>query len=220
MFTAFFRKIFIAWLEPTARWLGRHGITPNVITVIGTLGTIACSVIFLAWQGWFGTACYSLWALTMFDGMDGLVARVSGKGSTFGAVLDSTCDRFADAAVFGALAWWFAKDGERWLLLGCLLCLALGFIVSYIRGRAEALGFDAKVGLAERTDRLIIILVGVGLTGQPFDLDYVLAIAIWLLVGLSAITIAQRFATVYKQAKAADMAAVTQPADTAALGQV
>jgi phosphatidylglycerophosphate synthase len=204
VFTAFFRAIFVRWLDPTARWLARIGVTPNGITVVGTLGTIACSVIFFAWHGWWAVGCYSVWALAMFDGLDGLVARVSGKGSSFGAVLDSTCDRFADAAIFGSIGWYFAMHGQKWMLLAAGLCLVMGSVTSYIRSRAEAAGFDAKVGLAERTDRLIIVLAGCGLTGQPFNLPFVQAISLWLLVGLSAVTVTQRFATVYKQSQAVD----------------
>jgi len=204
VFTAFFRAIFIRLVEPSARRLARLGVTPNMITIFGTLGTIASTVIFFAWQGMWMTGALIIWALAMFDALDGLVARVGGKGSRFGGVLDSTCDRFADAAVFASIGWWMAEHGQRWLLLGSILCLVLGSITSYIRSRAEAAGFEAKVGVAERTDRLIIILTGAGLSGHPFDLPFVLAIAIWLLVGLSTITIAQRFGTVYKQAKAAD----------------
>ncbi len=91
----------------------------------------------------------------------------AGGSLPFGAVLDSSCDRLADAAVFGALAWYFAVDGQRWLLLAALLCLVLGSLTSYIRARAEAAGLTATVGIAERAERLIIVLVGTGLTGLP-----------------------------------------------------
>lgn len=202
MFTAFFRAIFIRLLEPFSRWLARVGVTPNAITVVGTLGTIACSVIFLA-RGWWMTGSLAIWGLTMFDALDGLVARVGGLSSRFGAVLDSTCDRFADAAVFGAIAWYFAVHGQRWMLLAALLCLVLGSITSYIRSRAEAAGFSCRVGIAERTDRLIIVLTGTGLSGDPFHWPYLQAIALWLLVAASTITVGQRLATVYQQAKRA-----------------
>jgi CDP-diacylglycerol--glycerol-3-phosphate 3-phosphatidyltransferase len=141
----------------------------------------------------------------MFDALDGLVARAGGTASKFGAVLDSTCDRFADAAVFGTIGWYFALHGQRWMLLGALLCLVLGSVTSYIRARAEAAGFTCSVGIAERTDRLIIVLVGTGLTGSPFHWPYLQAIALWLLVGASTITVGQRLATVYRQAKAAPL---------------
>jgi CDP-diacylglycerol--glycerol-3-phosphate 3-phosphatidyltransferase len=216
VFTAFFRAIFVKWLEPTARWLGRIGVTPNGITIAGTAASVAAAVTLFGWKGWWGAGCYVLWALTMLDAMDGLVARVSGRGSSFGAVLDSTCDRFADAAIFGSIGWFYALHGQKWMLLAAGLCLVLGSVTSYIRSRAEAAGFEAKVGLAERTDRLIIVLVGCGLTGAPFNLHYVQAISLWLLVGLSTITVGQRFATVYRQAQSADRAAAgAEPAGAA-----
>lgn len=201
MFTAFFRAIFVKWLEPFARWLARIGVTPNAITVFGTLASIAAAVLLFAWQGMWMTGTLVIWGLVMFDALDGLVARVGGKSSAFGGVLDSTCDRFADAAVFGSIGWYWAMHGQRWMLLGTLLALVLGSVTSYVRSRAEAAGFEAKVGVAERTDRLIIVLVGTGLSGAPLHLPYIQAIAVWLLVGLSTVTVGQRLATVYEQAK-------------------
>ena len=121
----------------------------------------------------------------------------------FGAVLDSTCDRIADAAVFGTVAWYFALHGEKWMLLAALLCLVLGSLTSYIRSRAEAAGLHATVGFAERAERLIIVLVGTGLVRLPrLPRSVRPAVALWLLVAASALTVAQRFATVYQQSKA------------------
>ncbi len=205
MFTAFFRALFIRLLNPFGAWLARIGVTPNAITVVGTLGTIACAIAFLG-RGWWMTAALTIWALAMFDALDGLVARVGGTSTPFGAVLDSTCDRFADAAVFGSLAWYFAMHGQKWMLLAALLCLVLGSVTSYIRSRAEAAGFTAAVGIAERTDRLIIVLVGTGLSGDPFHWPYLQAIALWLLVAASTITVGQRLVTVYQQARALPVA--------------
>jgi CDP-diacylglycerol--glycerol-3-phosphate 3-phosphatidyltransferase len=201
VFTAFFRVLFIRLLNPFGTWLARIGVTPNSITVVGTLGTIACSILFLG-RGWWMTAALTIWALAMFDALDGLVARVGGTSSRFGAVLDSTCDRFADAAVFGSIAWYFALHDQRWMMLAALLCLVLGSVTSNIRSRAEAAGFTCRVGIAERTDRLIIVLTGTGLSGDPFHWPYLQAIALWLLVAASTITVGQRLATVYQQAKA------------------
>jgi CDP-diacylglycerol--glycerol-3-phosphate 3-phosphatidyltransferase len=118
----------------------------------------------------------------------------------FGAVLDSSCDRIADAAVFATVAWYYALHGQKWMLLAALLCLILGALTSYIRARAEAAGLTATVGIAERAERLIIVLVGTGLTG--LGVPFVLAVALWLLVAASAITVVQRFATVYAQSRA------------------
>ena len=201
VFTAFFRALFTRWLNPFGTWLARIGVTPNVITLIGTAGTVACALVFFPRGMWF-VGALTIWGFAMFDALDGLVARVGGRTSVFGGVLDSTCDRFADAAVFGALAWYFARHGQRWLLLAALLCLVLGSVTSYIRARAESAGLQAKVGVAERTDRLIIVLTGTGLTGWPFGWPYLQAIALWLLVGLSTITVVQRLATVYRQSQA------------------
>jgi CDP-diacylglycerol--glycerol-3-phosphate 3-phosphatidyltransferase len=173
-----------------------------VITVIGTIGAVASALIFFP-RGWFFVGTLLIWAFVMLDIVDGAVARATGGGSVFGAVLDSTCDRIADAAVFGTVAWYFALHGEKWMLLAALLCLVLGSLTSYIRSRAEAAGLHATVGIAERAERLIIVLVGTGLSDFPgYHVPFVLAIALWVLVAASAITVMQRFATVYQQSKA------------------
>jgi CDP-diacylglycerol--glycerol-3-phosphate 3-phosphatidyltransferase len=139
----------------------------------------------------------------MLDIVDGAVARAGAGGTLFGGVLDSTFDRVVDAAVFGTVGWYYALHGQRWMLLAALLCLVLGSLTSYIRARAEAAGLTATVGIAERAERLIIVLVGTGLTGLPgYHVPYVLAIALWLLVAASTITVAQRLATVRAQSKA------------------
>src|SRR5439155_6130660 len=129
---------------------------------------------------------------------DGAVARARGSASRFGAALDSICDRVADAAVFGSLLWWFAgPGGSRPLVLACLLCLVLGSLTSYVKARAEGLGLTADVGVAERTERLIVVLVGTGLDG--LGVAYVQAVALWLLVALSTLTVAQRLVEVRRQ---------------------
>jgi len=190
-------------LQPLGRRLADAGITPNAITVVGTVGAVAAAVVCFP-RGWFFAGTLLIWAFVMLDIVDGAVARAGGKGSPFGGVLDSTCDRVADAAVFGAVGWYYAMHGQRWMLLAALLCLVLGSLTSYIRSRAEAAGMNATVGIAERAERLIIVLVGTGLTGLPgYHVPYVLAIALWGLVGASTITVCQRLATVWQQSRAA-----------------
>jgi CDP-diacylglycerol--glycerol-3-phosphate 3-phosphatidyltransferase len=187
---------------PLGARLARAGITPDLITVVGTIGAVSSAVIFFP-RGWFFGGTLLIWGFVMFDILDGAVARATGGGSLFGAVLDSTCDRVADAAVFGALAWYFALHGQKWMLLATLLCLVLGTLTSYIRARAEAAGLHATVGFAERAERLIIILVGTGLSDLPgYHVPFVLPIATWSLVALSALTVIQRFVVVYRQSKA------------------
>jgi CDP-diacylglycerol---glycerol-3-phosphate 3-phosphatidyltransferase len=199
--TARLRILFTRWLNPLGTALARVGVTPNAITIVGTLGAVTSALVFFT-RGWWMTGTLLIWGFVMLDMLDGLVARVGGKASKFGAVLDSTCDRFADAAVFGSIAWYFASAGQRWMLLGALLCLVLGTITSYVRARAEGAGFTCTVGIAERTDRLIVVLVGSGLSGAPLHVPYLQAIALWSLVTASTITVGQRLATVYQQAKA------------------
>lgn len=191
-------------LEPLGAALARARITPNSITVVGTVGAVAASAGLLA-TGWLLTGTLVITFFVLLDIVDGAVARAGGTTSVFGSVLDSSCDRIADAAIFGAVAWYAAERGERWLLLAALLCLALGSLTSYIRARAEGAGLTATVGVAERAERLIAVLVGTGLTG--FGVPYVLPVALWLLVAASAITVYQRFATVWAQSRAAERTA-------------
>ena len=188
-------------LDPLGRRLAAAGVSPNVVTTVGTLGVVVSALVFLP-QGWWVAGALVIWAFDMLDLVDGAVARAGGTVSPFGGVLDSTGDRAADAAIFGALAWYFAEHDQRWLLLAALLCLVLGSMTSYIRARAEAAGLTATVGIAERAERLIIVLVGTGLAGQPFGVPYVQAIALWVLVAASTITVGQRLATVHRQSAA------------------
>lgn len=187
-------------LNPFGAWLARRGVTPDAVTLLGTVGAVVASLYFFTNGYWFWGA-FAVWGCVMLDMVDGAVARAGNRVSKFGAVLDSTCDRIADAAIFGSIAWYFARHDEPWMLLACLLCLVLGSLTSYIRARAEGLGMTATVGIAERAERLIIVLVGTGLSGDNIELPYVQAGALWLLVGASTITVVQRMATVYKQSR-------------------
>ena len=189
-------------ITPLGRSLANAGVTPDMVTVAGTVGASVAALICYP-RGEFFIGTLLIWAFVMFDMVDGAVARAAGGGSRFGAVLDSSCDRVADAAVFGALAWYFARHDQPALLLAGLLCLVLGSLTSYIKARAEGAGFTCNVGIAERSERLIVVLVGTGLDGFPgLHVPYVQAIALWLLVAASAITVGQRIATVWRQSRA------------------
>ena len=189
-------------MTPLGGRLARAGVTPNAITVFGTLGVVVSAVVCFP-RGWFFAGTLLIWGFVMLDIVDGAVARAGAGGSVFGAVLDSSSDRVADAAVFATIAWYYARHDQKWMLLAALLCLILGSLTSYIRARAEAASLTATVGIAERAERLIIVLVGTGLTGLPgYHVPYVLAIALWLLVAASTITVVQRLATVRAQSKA------------------
>jgi CDP-diacylglycerol--glycerol-3-phosphate 3-phosphatidyltransferase len=192
------------WVSKTINPLGvrlaKAGVTPDEITIVGTVGATASALIFFT-QGWWFTGTMLVWGCVMLDVVDGAVARAGGMATKFGAVFDSTADRLVDAAVFGSIAWYVARHDQPWMLAGCLLCLVLGSLTSYIRARAEGVGLNATVGIAERAERLIIILVGTGLSGEHLRVPYVQAIAVWLLVGASTITVIQRLATVWRQSR-------------------
>jgi CDP-diacylglycerol--glycerol-3-phosphate 3-phosphatidyltransferase len=199
MLNVFARASIAKAISPLGSRLARAGVTPDAVTVVGTLGVVAGALVFFT-RGLFFVGTLVIWLFAMFDMLDGAVARARGSSTAFGAMLDSTSDRVADAAVFGALAWWFAgPGGSRPMVAASLLCLVLGALTSYVKARAEGLGLTCNVGVAERAERLIIALVGTGLDG--LGVRYVQAVALWLLVGLSTITVGQRLATVYQQSR-------------------
>jgi CDP-diacylglycerol---glycerol-3-phosphate 3-phosphatidyltransferase len=185
-------------LDPLGQRLARTRLTPNLITAVGTLGVVGGALVFYS-NGWFFVGTLVITVFVLADMLDGTVARARGVSGPWGAFLDSTSDRIADGAVFGALIWWFFRGGNSaWLGLAALLCLISGAVVSYAKARAEGLGLSANVGFAERAERLIIVLVGTGLDG--LGVPYVQAIALWFLVAATFLTVAQRFAEVYRQA--------------------
>lgn len=200
-----YRAVFAKGTTPIARGLIRVGVGADAITVFGTVGATASALIFFPMGRWF-TGAFLVWMFVMLDLLDGAVARLSGRSTKFGALLDSTCDRVADAAVFAGLGWYFARHDQPALLAASLLCLVLGSLTSYIRARAEGLGMTASVGFAERSERLIIVLVGTGVSGSFLGLPYAQAISLWLLVAASTVTVGQRLATVWQQSKALESA--------------
>ena len=214
MLNVFARASVSRALAPLGTALARAGVTADTITVIGTLGAVGGALGFFT-RGVFFVGTLVIWVFVMLDLVDGAVARARGGSTKFGAVLDSTADRVADAAVFGSLLWWFAGPGDsRALTLACLLCLVLGGLTSYVKARAEGLGLTADVGVAERAERLIIALAGTGLDG--LGVPYVQAGALWLLVGLSTVTVGQRLVEVHRQAAGLPAAAVTRAERTSA----
>jgi CDP-diacylglycerol---glycerol-3-phosphate 3-phosphatidyltransferase len=186
--------------EPVGRWLVAHGVAPDVVTVIGTVGSVGAAVWFLPRDQLFvGTVVITLFVL--LDLVDGAMARARGHSTPFGAVLDSTCDRVADGALFAALTWWcLGVGGERTLGVAALLCLVSGQLVSYIKARAEGAGLSADGGLVERAERLIVALVGTGLHG--LGVPYALHVALWALAAASVWTVGQRIVAVYRSAQA------------------
>jgi len=191
------RATFAGITTPVARVLLRAGLTADIVTMVGTAGAVlAALTLFPTGQLFAGTLI--VWFFVHFDMVDGAMARQSGGGSAFGAVLDATCDRISDGAVFCGLAWWaaFGLDNPP-LVVATLICLVTSQVISYIKARAEASGLRGDGGYIERPERLIIVLVGAGLSGLPvFPLPWALPVAMWLLAVASLITCAQRLHTV------------------------
>ena len=177
-------------LTPIGHALARTPITPNALTITGTIGMSAGALaLFPTGPLFAGTVVCTCFVFT--DMLDGTLARIKGTAGAFGAFLDSTLDRVADAAVFAGLAAWFALGGHSRLLAGvALYCLVAGILVSYAKARAEGLGLRCDVGIAERTERLLIGLVAAGLSG--LGVPYVLPAGLWLLAAASTVTFGQR----------------------------
>jgi len=194
---AFFTKVF----TPVARGLLKAGISPDVVTIVGTLGVCVGALAFYPRHSFFwGTVVITLFVFS--DTVDGVMARMSGRSGKWGAYLDSTLDRVGDSAIFGGLVLWYAGGGDDFLMAGlALACLILGSVVSYAKARAEGLGFTANVGIAERADRLVAVLVTTGLVGLGLP-EVVLTVVLALLAVASFITVVQRMLMVRRQALA------------------
>ena len=183
--------------DPIGAWLVRRGLTPNSVTVLGTIGTVAATLWFFP-RGQLFVGTLAVTAFVLFDLLDGAMARAQGSGTPFGAVLDASCDRVADGALFAALAWYAFTAGNRWLAAASLISLVAAQVVSYVKARAEASGLSADGGIAERAERLIIVLVGSGLSG--LGVPYILDVALWLCAALTAATVVQRLLSAHRSA--------------------
>lgn len=185
-------------VDPVAAGLLRTGVSPDAVTVAGTLGVVVGALAFFP-RGMFFTGTAIVFFSVLTDLLDGAMARRRGSASRFGAWLDSTCDRIADAAIFSGLVLWLTGAGEDRLLAGvALFCLVSGSIISYAKARAEGLGMTCNVGLAERAERLILVLLGTLFAG--LGLEVALDVALWLLALASAVTVVQRLVEVRRQA--------------------
>ncbi len=195
-FKAFWQGVVLA---PVVSLFLRLGISPDAVTLVGTLGVAAGALVFFP-QGMLWQGVLVITAFVFSDLVDGQMARQSGRSSVFGAFWDSTLDRIGDAAVFGGLLLFFAGPGDSYVYL-CLslYCLVAGSLTSYARARAEALGLDAKGGIAERADRLVAILV-LTFFGDVLDLPVLYEATLWLLAAASTWTVVFRIRKVRRQA--------------------
>ncbi|WP_039799089.1 phosphatidylinositol phosphate synthase [Nocardia araoensis] len=197
MLSFFGRETFAKATAPLGRALVGTGLTPDAMTLIGTTASIVAAVtLFPTGHLFWGTMV--IWLFVMFDMLDGAMARARGGGTKYGAVLDATCDRLADGAIFGGLAWWAVyHEQHKPLFAATLVVLVTSQVISYAKARAEASGLSADGGIIERPDRLIIVLVGAGFTGIGGYwgiewLTYAVHVAMWILAVLSIVTVVQR----------------------------
>jgi CDP-diacylglycerol--glycerol-3-phosphate 3-phosphatidyltransferase len=200
-----FRGLSATLLAPIARFLIKAGVSPDLVTILGTLGVAVAALVCFP-QGWLWQGVVVVTIFVVSDMIDGQMAKITNSASRWGAFLDSTSDRLGDAAVFGGILLYFVYERDSALWAGIALAgLVFGQWTSYVKARAESLGFTCSGGLAARADRLVIILAGTLLAG--LGIPYVLEVAVSLLALASMITVLQRIAQVRKQAKAADVEA-------------
>jgi CDP-diacylglycerol--glycerol-3-phosphate 3-phosphatidyltransferase len=190
------RKLSTAVLEPVARLLLKLHVSPDAVTVVGTAVTCAAALWFFP-RGDFVPGVLIIAASVIADLLDGTMARLSGRAGPWGNFLDATLDRVADGCVFGALVLWAASTGDPWTTAAALTCLVGGQVISYAKARAEAVGASANVGIAERAERLIVVLAAALLAG--LGVPYVLPIALGGLAVVSVITVIQRIVVVRRQ---------------------
>ena len=201
-FKSFWQGVMLA---PFINLFIRLGISPDAVTVVGTLGVSAGALVFFP-QGMLWQGVLVVTAFVFSDLVDGAMARKIGRTDDFGAFLDSTLDRVADAALFGAIACYFAlhpaddTDTHIYLVLS-LVIMGMGAVTSYARAKADVLGYDAKIGVAERPDRLVGLLVPT-FVADVLDLPGLMYAALWILAVAATVTVVQRVWTVRRQALA------------------
>ncbi len=185
-------------MSPIGRGLGRTGLSPNAVTLVGMLLQVAVAALIV--DGRLAAAGVAGGVSALFDGFDGALARAQGTATRFGALLDSTTDRLTEALYLAPVAWLYGvspdvvERDQPWVAAVAVAALVFSFLVSYVKARAEGLGFACKVGIAERAERIIIIVLGL-----LFDL---VPVAICVLAAASAVTFVQRLMHVRKQSVA------------------
>ena len=187
---------YLRVIEPVAEVLTRHRVNPNVITTVGTLCTL-CAAAFYA-SGHISIAGWVLGLTALFDVLDGVVARRTGRETAFGAFYDSTLDRVSDGAILAGLTVFYASSTPMHslpMVIACLVAIVATFVTSYARARAEGLGFDARVGLIQRPERVVLLSAPQALFGLAFD-GWVLKGIVAFLAVTACVTAVQRVAFV------------------------
>lgn len=198
MFDGSFRAPVERAVKPVGDWLRRTRLTPDHLTVVGLLVGVAAAVAIGAGWLWLGLILVVLAAVP--DLLDGALAKASGAASQRGAFFDSTIDRITDALLLGGVAWYIGSEHSAHLVLLPFAVMAVSSLISYQRAKAESLGLDAKGGLMERAERVVLLCLG--LLYAPL-----LVPVMWVMLVLTAITAGQRFVKVWRQAAVAPMTA-------------
>jgi CDP-diacylglycerol--glycerol-3-phosphate 3-phosphatidyltransferase/CDP-diacylglycerol--inositol 3-phosphatidyltransferase len=203
-----FRQFWTNLWAPVGNLLIRLGVSPNTVTFVGTLGVVVGALVFFP-RGHLLVGVIVITCFVFSDMIDGYMARTTGNVSSFGAFLDSTLDRIGDAAIFGGLAMYYVGPGDNsWIAALAIYCLSMGSVTSYARARAESLGMQAKVGIAERADRLVAILVVTGVAalldtlGVGQGVLWAIPVTLAVLAVASTVTVVQRVLVVREQALA------------------
>ncbi len=198
---AWFKDAARGALAPVVRLAIALHLTPNTITVIGLLITLGASVLVAG--GWLLLGAALLTAGSLLDAVDGALARAQGGGTSFGSFLDSTLDRAGEAVLYAGIVTWFlaTMDDPIVPVVAAFVALAGSFLVSYARARAEAIGITATVGLAPRTERLVLVIAGIALAGLGFT--PVLVGILVLVAVLTVVTVIQRIWHVWRESQAA-----------------
>jgi len=205
MFSSFGRKLLAVPLSYIIPLVEKTGVTPNGLTLIGFLFTVVIAITLAL--GYFIIGGVLLIFAALFDTLDGALARQTGQSSKFGAFFDSTLDRFSEGVVLIALTYYYASSpAGGWVEVTLLAVTLLGsLMVSYTRARAEALGFECKVGILQRPERVILLVLGLI---TPW-----MRVALWLLAIFTNVTAGQRILEVYKQAQPEAQESLTSGAD-------
>ena len=195
-FKSFWQGVMLA---PFVNLFIKLGVSPDTVTLVGTLGVAAGALVFFP-QGELLVGVLVITVFVFSDLIDGAMARRLGSASKFGAFFDSTLDRIGDGAIFIGLALYFAwEEPSRLYLVLCLVCLLMGGVTSYARARAESLGMQANRGIAERADRTVAILIATGVSDW-WNLPILLEITLWGLAVAITVTVLQRIWMVRQQA--------------------
>jgi len=176
--------------EPIALLLGRIGFSPDALTLVG-FGIVLVATAQVAIGNW-AIAAGILIAGTLFDGLDGTLARATNRVTSFGAFFDSSLDRAAEAAIYAGIVYSAAVIGNTPIATAAVLALGVGSLVSYVRARGEGLGVSADGGIAQRAERAVILILGLLVAGLTGETNYLLY-ALIIIVALSAVSVLQRF---------------------------